>query len=150
MNFLFKRTRDILDRARKHYGNKNQILVAVEELNELSCVLTKYPRYDEHDTAVARLRNKVLEECGDVVNALDHVQAIFGITDEEIAQAADKKGMRLLRWLKEDGMQVTTEDREVPENPCPLCAYNGADPFAMPCFSCKTQPGFKGFTPKQN
>lgn len=149
MNVLFKRTKEALSSAREHYGFKNQILVSVEELTELSCVLTKYPRYETHEAAVRELRDHVIEECGDVFNALDHIQAIFDITDDEIIEAAGKKGDRLMRWLATEGMEVTTQDRDVPTNPCPLCLYNGADPFSMPCYVCHTQPGYKGFTPRK-
>lgn len=150
MDALFKRTKESLAAAREHFGYDNQILVCVEELNELSCLLTKYPRYDgSHQEAVDSLRDRVLEECGDVFNALDHIQAIFGISDNEIIEAAAKKGDRLLKWLKASGMKITMEDREVPNSPCPMCMYNGADPFALPCFICKTKPEYKGFTPKK-
>lgn len=148
MNSLFERTKEILSSARERYGNKNQILVSVEELNELSCVLTKYPRYETHETAVSELREKVIEECGDVFNALDHVQAIFDISDEEIVEAAAKKGDRLLRWLNKNGMEVTVHDRDVPEKPCPMCIFNGHDPFREPCKTCRTKPGYRGFTKK--
>lgn len=151
MDILMQRTKDQLAKARKQYGERNQILVAVEELNELACVLTKYPRYDTHEEALRFLKDHVLEECGDVLNALDHVQAIFGITDAEMVEAASHKGDRLARWIeKGDTMQTTTQDRDVPSTPCPLCIYNGADPFVMPCFVCKTQSGYKGFTPKKH
>lgn len=149
MDILFDRTRKFLQAARETYGNDNQILVAVEELNELSCVLTKYPRYNTHTKAVEELRARVLEECGDVLNVLDHIQAIFGITDEEMVLASAKKGDRLGKWLNQsDEIEQTTNDRDVPEKPCALCMYNGADPFIMPCFVCNTREGYKGFTPK--
>lgn len=149
MQALFERTRKALASARQRYGNVNQVLVSVEELNELSCVLTKYPRFDTHEEAIQSLRNKVLEECGDVFNALDHVQAIFNISDEEIVEAAARKGDRLVRWLQGDTQQVTMTDRVVPDAPCHMCLYDGPDPNALPCASCKAEPGYKGFTPKK-
>ena len=46
---------EILKRARDTYGNKNQILVCIEELNELACVLAKFPRYNNEEDAVEKL-----------------------------------------------------------------------------------------------
>lgn len=148
MQALFERTRKVLASAREHYGNKSQVLIAIGELVELASVLAKYDRYNTHEKAVDRMREKVLEECGDVFNSIDHVQAIFGITDEEIVEAAARKGDRLLRWLRSEGQEVTMEDRDVPEAPCPLCLYQGYDPICLRCLTCKAEPGYKGFTPE--
>lgn len=150
MELLFPRTKAILQKAREYYGNSNQILVAVEELNELSCVLTKYPRYNTHDKAVEALREHVLEECGDVINVLDHVQVIFGITDDEIAESASRKGERLMRWLEKKGeMQTTTEDRDVPKVPCSKCIYNKEEHLELICSGCSAN-GFTSFIPKKD
>jgi hypothetical protein len=151
MDCLLKRTREALATARGVYGYNNQLLVAIEELNELSCVLAKYPRYETHTEALASLKSKVIDECGDVLNALDHIQAIFDISDEEMVEAAAKKGDRLRKWLySSNSLEVTTYDRGIPENPCPMCASNGSDPFSMPCLICKTKPGYKGFSAKKS
>lgn len=114
MELLPKETQATLKVARAHYGYRNQILVAVEELNELACVLTKYPRYNSHDKAVRELREHVKEELADVFNVIDHIEAIFAITDEEVAIEAKRKGERLARWVKNGDMELTTSDREVP------------------------------------
>lgn len=114
MEVLFKSTRETLAKARETYGAKNQILVSIEELCELASVCAKYPRYGTHEKAVAELRGHVLEEMGDVLNALDHIQAIFGISYDEAVEVAAAKGGRVARWLsKSAGMEITTEDREV-------------------------------------
>ena len=52
---------EILSKARETYGNKNQILVCIEELNELACVLAKYPRYDDDKEAVRDLYSKAID-----------------------------------------------------------------------------------------
>ena len=67
---------EILNRLRKMYGNKFQIMVCIEELNELACVLCKYPRYRYEEQAVNELHDKVLDEYVD--SALDRL-AISGI-----------------------------------------------------------------------
>lgn len=151
MEILYERTKEALKKAREKYGYQNQVLIAIEELNELSCVLAKYPRFETHMSAVDGLREHVLEECADVVNVLDHVQAIFGINDTEIVECAGKKGDRLSHWLLKDETQnITTKDREIPEKPCPLCMNNGSDPFSMPCIVCHTKHGYKGFLLKDS
>lgn len=152
MNILFDHTKEVLERARRTYGYTHQLSVCGEELNELAGVLTKYIRYDTHERAIEKLRDRVIDECGDVLNSLDHIQAIFGISDEEMVEAAARKGYRLEEWLQDPShsMEVTMDKREVPDRPCPFCMYNGANPFANPCIICMTQPGYKGFTPKKH
>ena len=104
----------VLQRAREVYGNKNQIMVVIEELNELSCVLAKYPRYDNHDIAVEKTYERVCDEFADVLIVLEHVKAIYNLKDHDIAVNIDKKTRRLERWLdSSDHFQYTTESREV-------------------------------------
>lgn len=151
MDILFDRTKETLAAARATYGNQNQLMVAIGELCELASELTKYPRYSTHEKAVVELRSDILKECADVYNVLDHIQAIFGLTDEEIIETAAEKMDRVQGWLnKSNSLEISTVEREVPHEPCPLCLYKGADPFALPCFACKTQPGYPGFTLKRN
>lgn len=114
MDMLPKTTRQVLKAARDTYGEKNQILVAIEELNELACVCAKFPRYESKDKAVDELREKVIDELADVCIVMDHIQAIFGVTDTDIWERAMKKGERVSRWLKTSkSMEQTTRDRKV-------------------------------------
>lgn len=103
-----------LAQMRSKFGNNNQILVCIEELNELATVLAKYPRYDNPEQAVDELRTKVLDEVADVNIILQHVYAIFNFTYDEIQQRIDKKMSRVSRWV-ENGktMQETIDDRKV-------------------------------------
>ena len=103
-----------LAQMRKKFGNNNQILVCIEELNELATILAKYPRYDNPEQAVDELRTKVLDEVADVNIILQHVYAIFNFTYDEIQQRIDKKMSRVSRWV-ENGktMQETIDDRKV-------------------------------------
>lgn len=111
---LPEQTKEILCRAREVYGNNNQILVAIEELNELACVCAKYPRYEDQVRALYELRGKVLDEVADVCIVLDHIQAIFNITDEEVLERATRKAQRVDRWLHDSSsMEQTTRDRKV-------------------------------------
>lgn len=115
----------LLETAQANYGYANQIVVAIEELCELGAVLSKYPRYDFHDDAVAALKDKVLEETADAVIVLRHVQMIFGIQPNELEDMMDKKLNRLKRWLENEDKSFhhTTEDRAVDEPTCEDCYY---------------------------
>ena len=102
-----------LTRARKTYGDTNQIAVCIEELSELIKVLAKYFRYDK-DTAIEKLRADALDETTDVYIILEHVKSIFGLRNGEINKHADAKLGRLNRWLNTSSdFSYTMEDREV-------------------------------------
>lgn len=103
-----------LAKARDVYGNKNQILVAIEELNELACVLAKFPRYDSEYEAQTDLHQKAVDEVADVEIILQHVKAIFNLNQEEIDVRKVAKVERVQRWLDNStSMQRTVEDRTV-------------------------------------
>lgn len=107
-------SRILLKKARDTYGFKNQITVAIEELCELSTILAKYPRYEEHENAILGIRKKVLEEYADVVVVLDHVFSIFNLTEREVDEAIAVKIARLARWMDTDSsLEYTTKDRMV-------------------------------------
>lgn len=111
---MIESEKDVLSRARATYGNKNQILVSIEELNELACVLAKYPRYEDEAQAVLELREKVIDEVADVNIVLDHILKIFWLTEDEIDERITKKINRLERWLEQSSsMTQTVRDREV-------------------------------------
>lgn len=117
----------LLQTAQETYGYANQVVVAIEELCELGAVLSKYPRYDFHDDAMAALRDKVVEETADVLIMMRHIQMIFNIQPGELDAMTDKKLNRLKRWLSNDdkSFQHTTEDRAVGEasGNCANCYY---------------------------
>ena len=111
MNEISKK---MLEKARDTYGFKNQITVAIEELCELSTILAKYPRYEEHENAMLGIRKKVLEEYADVVVVLDHVFNIFNLTDQEVDEAISHKIVRLARWMDTNSsLEHTTKDRRL-------------------------------------
>ena len=112
--FLTERAQKLLQKARDTYGSKNQIIVSIEECNELSAILAKFARYHNSDTAATTLKPQVLDEVADVYVVLEHVKAIFNITNTEILERAEKKLQRLERWLEtSDDMEQTTIDRKV-------------------------------------
>lgn len=103
---------NILAKARETYGDKNQIIVSVEELCELACKLAKIARFkgDIPDS----LKAEILDEIADVVIVFDHIVALSGVTTEAIVHRIDQKMERLERWLQNSNdFSHTTEDREV-------------------------------------
>ena len=140
-------TTKILSRARETYGSKNQILVCIEELNELACVLAKYPRYENEDEAVAALKENAIDEVADVLIILDHVQNILQISDEELGNRILKKVERLERWLNNsNSMQRTLEDRVVGTYDCKTC-QNWQNPDYSMCNTCRSTEGVEGIKP---
>lgn len=113
---LTEKSKSVLAKARLIYGSKNQISVAIEELNELACVLCKFIRYEQEETAVDVLYNKVLDEMADVLVVTDHIRAIFDMPERSIENRAEAKVARVRNWLeKSNSMEQTTVDREVPD-----------------------------------
>lgn len=137
----------VLETARKVYGNKNQILVCIEELNELACVLAKFPRYEDEGEAREKLMDKALDEVADVLIILNHVQKIFELADEDIADRMIKKIERLDRWLRNStSMQRTLEDRVVGVVDCKTC-QNCQNPDYSMCKTCMSTEGTEGVRP---
>lgn len=102
-----------LAKARKVYGDTNQIAVCVEELSELAKVLAKYFRYDK-ETAVEKLREDALDEVADVYIILEHVKGIFNLRNGEVNKRAEAKIERLKRWISTSSdFSYTMEDRKV-------------------------------------
>lgn len=109
--------REVLKKARDVYGDTAQILVSVEELNELSCVCAKFPRYEDPDRARRELHNKAVDEVADVLIVLDHIINIFDLTPMDIGERVEAKVARMKRWLNASKSQSQTMiDREVTVN----------------------------------
>lgn len=151
-------TRGELKTARDTYGSKNQILVCIEELNELACVLAKYPRYESEDEARKNLYDKALDEVADVTIILEHVRQIFNLTDEAVDSRISKKIARLSRWLlHSNSMQETVDDRKIDENnPCKGCVRDIKDKstmvwdtFCRPCHQAQATEGISPFFCKE-
>jgi hypothetical protein len=133
----------ILKKARETYGNKNQLMVCIEELNELACVLAKYPRYEDDGKATHELYDKALDEVADVYIVLEHIKAIFDITEEALWQRRSKKTARLNRWLHHSNSMVeTTVDREVETTSARPCAKAIATDVEgkKSCLTCGNYP----------
>lgn len=114
----------VLKRARESYGNKDQVAVACEELNELAGVLCKYQRYDSHEAAIEGIKSKVVEEIGDVEIVLNHLYAIFDVDKGAVLDSVMRKVDRLERWLDSGKtLEQSTKDRELKE----VGAVNGIE-----------------------
>ena len=83
MNEEMKMTQEregrILEAAIDTCGTEMQIVVAIEEMSELTKALTKYIRADDAATIVTNIR----EEMADVGIMLNQLSLIFGDTTEE-------------------------------------------------------------------
>lgn len=111
---LTDKQKEILKQCRETYGDTAQILVSIEELNELACVLAKYPRYDSSIQAVSELREKALDEVADVFIVLDHIVNILGLSSDDISERIEKKVQRVTRWLDTNNkFSQTLVDRAV-------------------------------------
>lgn len=66
-------------------GETQQLLQSVEEMTELNKEILKYIRYQKSDKADT-FREKIIEELGDVFNALNSLKYILGITDDQISK----------------------------------------------------------------
>ncbi len=81
-----------------HYGCHNQVLVAIEELSELTKALTKFNRKDTNTTSTEL--NSIIEEISDVYIVLDQLKDIFGFDDREIQLIVYAKTARTIENLK--------------------------------------------------
>lgn len=139
--YLTEEHKLITQKARDTYGENNQILVSIEELNELACVLAKYPRYDNPIKAKLEMFDKALDEVADVYIVLDHIKKICCLSDGAIMNRVDQKMARMERWLlHSDSQQETMEDRAV-EEPLPQPDPETAEPTSC-CLNCRRLRNF--------
>ena len=81
-----------------YYGKELQTIVAIEEMAELTKVLSKIYR---HKGASERDRQALEEEMADVMLMLKQMQIIYGITDEALNGEIEFKIYRTLERMKE-------------------------------------------------
>lgn len=142
---------EVLQKARQVYGSKNQIMVCMEELNELSCVLAKFPRYEDEQKATQELHDRALDEVADVYTILEHVKAIFGLTEEEILQRRMVKVDRVKTWLSHSRDMRETVDDRVLNDPCKQCLRDRrfAETYNNYCVHCLKAQATEGNAPFQ-
>lgn len=115
--FITPKHQKVLQKARDTYGDTTQILVSVEELNELSCVCAKFPRFEDPSLAREKLYDKAVDEVADVLVILDHIINIFGLAQADVRERVDAKVARMERWLDASTSQAQTMiDRKVSVN----------------------------------
>lgn len=74
--------------ALEHYGNNEQVDIAIEEMNELIKELLKNRRGEEN-------RSMIADEMADVYIMLEQLKFIFGINETELKVNAEFKIQRL-------------------------------------------------------
>ena len=94
---------DWLDVA-NYYGIK-QIPVAIEEMAELTQVLTKYLRIRQSGQPVRKtmdeVKDSIKEELSDVIVMMIQLQYLFNIDNETINKIADEKLKRTLKLMED-------------------------------------------------
>ena len=136
LGITYAEMQSILKRARQTYGNLNQLMVCIEELNELACVLAKFPRYEDDAKATHELYDKALDEVADVYTILEHIKAIFNMSEEDVWRRRGAKAARLDRWLTHsNSMTETLIDREVRAEKEHMTAV----PVNSRCKGCKVE-----------
>ena len=82
---------DILEKAIKHYGTKNQLAQSIEELAELIVAINKYTRYpDKIET-----KQHITDEIADEFIMIDQLKIILDNKEYEIRCYRDYKLQRL-------------------------------------------------------
>lgn len=140
---LSKEHNDILQQARDTYGPRNQLAVAAEECNELAIAVLKFMRYDKSEEGIKNTRDNVLEERADIEIVLNHIDNLYGLTEEEIQEAIAGKLARLKRWMsKTSNLAYSMEDRQVGEiqDDCKGCFYFEHPEEAFETKSCDNCP----------
>lgn len=84
----------LLERVIKHYGEKAQMIVAIEEMSELTKALTK-------DMRGSINKDHITEEMADVYICLEQLKIIHGITDDALDMWIRWKLERTEQKLKE-------------------------------------------------
>lgn len=74
------------------WGEKAQLVMALEEMSELSKEIRKYLRFSDDKQKLAEIRQNIKEETADVANMISQLEFIFG--EAEIEQIRDQKLQR--------------------------------------------------------
>lgn len=82
---------DILNKAISTYGHNSQMLMAIEEMSELTKAICKYKRYGDNV-------NDIAEEIADVTIMLEQLKMMFDVYPE-VEMNIDLKLKRLERRL---------------------------------------------------
>jgi NTP pyrophosphatase (non-canonical NTP hydrolase) len=84
----------------KRWGFRSQLVLAIEEMSELTKEICKYDRYDDEAEVPPEIIAHLKEEIADVLNVVDQMEMHFG--REEIEKIRDVKIERALSRMKRD------------------------------------------------
>lgn len=103
----------IYEKAIAHYGERNQIIVAIEELSELQKELCKYLRGEGNTAHIA-------EEMADVQIMLDQLDLIFNNRNDVLEIRTIKLGrlVNRMRVIKCPTCGITMDEKP---DVCPVC-----------------------------
>lgn len=104
---------DILNEAISYYGERNQIIVAIEELSELQKELCKYLRGDGNTAHIA-------EEMADVNIMLEQLRIIFD-NDDDIEEIKRYKLERLDKRIHPIKCPTCGIKMDEKKDVCPIC-----------------------------
>lgn len=104
---------DILNEAISYYGERNQFIVAIEELSELQKELCKYLRGDGNHAHLT-------EEMADVEIMLDQLRIIFDNYDdiEEIKRYKLERLYKRIHPIVCPNCGITMDEKQ---DVCPVC-----------------------------
>lgn len=138
-----KKVCSMLEDLRNENGDTKELLRAVYNANyfamDLSAILLNHPI----DGSQTKGRSDIVTDLGQLILCIAQVQEIFDISEEEIT--AEEK-LEADSFYNIKGTNNTAQKAQLV---CPMCLFNGSNPFYMPCIACKTKPGNPGFTPKK-
>ena len=84
---------EVLEKALKKYGRKNQMMICAEECSELIQAITKRIRY--HKCENKKTRENLVEEIADVIICIEYLKMIDAIDQSEIDLFISNKIERL-------------------------------------------------------
>lgn len=99
---MTKEYKSAYEKFLKVWGENAQIMMAVEEMSELTKELCKYLRYKEWEKSkVEKVIPNIHEEIADVLNCIEQLELIF--EEKEIAKIRDEKIKRTLKKVENNG-----------------------------------------------
>jgi NTP pyrophosphatase (non-canonical NTP hydrolase) len=84
---------NLLHKATEKWGKTSQVMMALEEMSELSIELIKNINRNISN------EREILEEIGDVCIMLEQLKIIYGFSDKKLQDSMDKKLERLKNIL---------------------------------------------------
>ena len=94
----YEERKEIYEKARRTWGTQAQIMMAIEEMSELTKELCKYFR-GRHNG------EEIVDELADVTIMVEQLRLIFGVNDA----VCDQMDVKMLRLKKRLGMVSETE-----------------------------------------